>query len=121
MKRLVISALILNLLLSTPGMAQPSYQWELHGVHVVAIGGQDMPDLATFTVDQNPPPSANCEAGNFLLWPGQGADTLTKRRSVEAVYAMLLAAKLTKNPIDVYGNNAPAAHGNCTVTIIQMR
>src|SRR5215813_15190300 len=105
MTRFVISALILDLLLSTPGMAQPHFDWELHGVHVVAIGGQDMPDLATFTVDRDPSPT--CEAGNFLLWPGQGADTLTKQRSVEAVYSMLLAAKLTKNPIDVYGNNAP--------------
>jgi hypothetical protein len=78
------------------------YDWSLSGVHVVAVEASYMPDHVTFLIDGN---AGLCPAGSWLIWPGQGPDAASKQANVRAVYSLLMAAKLSSDTIDLFGNN----------------
>jgi hypothetical protein len=118
MKKLLLTASILGVFLTSPAMSQ-NFDWKQLGVHVVAVDGHDIPNSVAFTIDRDP--TASCPAGNFLLWGGQGADTLTQQKNTEAAFSLLLAAKLSQNLVDVYGLNPPSGGSNCKVVILQLR
>jgi hypothetical protein len=117
-KKLFLVASVLAVFLNFSALGQPT-DWKQPGVHVVAIDGHDIPNSVSFTIDRDPAPS--CPAGNFLWWFGQGADTLTQQKNVEAAFSLLLAAKLSQNVVDVYGLFPPSGGSNCKVVILQLR
>jgi hypothetical protein len=118
MKKLLLAASILGVFSNSPAMSQ-NFDWKQLGVHVVTVDGHDIPNSVSFQIDRDP--TSSCPGGNFLWWFGQGADTLTQQKNVEAAFSLLLAAKLSQNLVDVYGLNPPSGVSNCKVVILQLR
>lgn len=118
MKKLLLATSITAVLWNSSAFSQ-NFDWKQLGVHVVAVDGHDIPNSVAFTIDRDP--TASCVAGNFLWWFGQGPDTLTQQKNVEAAFSLLLAAKLSQNVVDVYGLNPPSGGSNCKVVILQLR
>jgi hypothetical protein len=104
-KKLLLAASATTFLLGMPAKAANPYDWDLIGVHVTVVEATYIPDHVTFQIDTNVPSTPACPAGSWLVWQGQGPDALSKQANVEAVYSLLLAAKLTHNTVNVFGNN----------------
>jgi len=98
----------LSTLVGTPAWA---YDWAIIGAHVVHIEGTYMPTVVPFNVDK---PGGNCAAGATLQYTGHGADTPTAQANTKAIYALLLAARLTNTPVDLYGNS------DCSVSFVHL-
>jgi len=86
-----------------PASAQPAYDWAVSGVHVTAIEATYMPSAVLFTVDTN---AGSCGAGTWLKWNGIDADQATAHANNKAVYALLLASKLSGSTVRVFGSNS---------------
>jgi len=112
-KKLLLAASVTTFLLSTPAKA---YDWDLVGVHVTVVEATYIPDHVTFQIDASTPSNPACPAGSWLVWPGQGPDALSKQANVEAVYSLLLAAKLTHNTVNVFVNNGNV-EGFCSAVV----
>src|ERR1700730_1189908 len=113
MKKVFSLAFLMALLSSTPGITDPRYDWPLEGALVTVVEGSYIPDYNSFKVDAA---AGNfCPKGTWLIWPGQGSDTLAKQKNVEAVYSMLLAAMLSRSRVNLIGKNL-----SCTVGYIQL-
>jgi hypothetical protein len=112
MKKFVFVLLVLPLLAVAPAMATDAW-----GAHVVLVSGHDGPDVVYFVIDQ---PVDSCPARTaFLQFTGGSTDQETNRARIKAVYAMLLAAKLSGQTVAVFGTGSTG--GNfCTVRGIQL-
>ena len=95
--RKLLPAASAAIMLSQPAMA---LDWSLSGVHVTVVEATYMPNAVTFQIDGNA--GSSCPAGSWLIWPGQGSDASSKQANVEAVYSLLLSAKLTHNSINIF-------------------
>ena len=93
----------------TPAWA---YDWAIQSAHVVHIEGTCVPTVIPFNVDKA---GGSCGAGATLRFTGQGADTPTAQANTKAIYALLLAARLTGTPVDLYGNNS-----DCSVSFVHL-
>jgi hypothetical protein len=82
-----------------------AFDWQVYGVHVVVVEGTYIPNQVTFQIDANIPSSPPCAAKSWLVTPGQGSDAPSKQANVEAIYTLLLAAKLNAATIDLFGSN----------------
>jgi hypothetical protein len=70
-------------------LADPRFDWEINGVHVTSLEASYIPNYYSFTIDGSA--NAACPVGMWLTGGyGQGG------ANVEAVYSLLLAAKLTQ-------------------------
>lgn len=101
MKKLI--ALLATCALASPASTQPAYDWQLSGVHVTAIEATYMPTAVLFTIDSN---AGSCGAGSWLKWNTIDADAPTAQANNKAVYALLLASKLSGSTVRVFGSNA---------------
>ena len=99
---------------SSSALADPRFDWEINGVHVTSLEASYIPNYYSFTIDG----SANtaCPVGMWLTGGyGQGG------ANVEAVYSLLLAAKLTQTPVHVYGKLPGGPAGSqCEVVFIHL-
>ena len=115
MKILFVVALAVVLLSFTPATAQPAYDWNVIGVHVTVVEGTYVPNQVTFQSDANG--GASCPAGTWLTYKAtQGTDAQTQQANVKAVYALLLAAKLSGNTVNLFGKNA-----GCIVNFVHLQ
>jgi hypothetical protein len=111
MKKLLV-LLVLSALAITPATAT-----DVYGAHVTLVSGHDGPNILYFQIDQ---PIDSCAAGTYLQFTGGSTDQATNQARIRAVYALLLAAKLSGQTVDVYGTGSPG--GNfCTVRGVQLR
>jgi hypothetical protein len=113
MEKLFSLVLFVTALLSTPGITDPRFDWSTEGAHVIVVEGTYIPDHNFFKIDADA--GSQCPAGTWLKWPGQGPDTLAQQKNVEAVYSMLLAAKLSNSRVNVFGRDQ-----DCTVNFIHL-
>ena len=97
-----------TMFVGTPAWA---YDWAIQSAHVVHIEATYVPTVIPFNVDKA---GGSCVAGATLKFTGQGADTPTAQANTKAIYALLLAARLTGTPVDLYGNN------DCSVTFVHL-
>lgn len=95
--------------IATPAQA---YDWAITGAHIVHIEATYMPTTIPFNVDKA---GGSCTAGATLTYTGHGADTTTAQANTKAIYALLLAARVSGTPVDLYGDNS-----NCTVNFVYL-
>jgi hypothetical protein len=89
--------------LAVPASTQAADDWQISSVHVTAIEATYMPTAVLFTVDAN---AGSCGAGNWLKWSGIDADQETAQANNKAVYALLLASKLSGSTVRLFGSNS---------------
>ena len=89
--------------LTLPASTQPAYDWQISNVHVTAIEATYMPTAVLFTVDAN---AGSCAAGTWLKWNGIDADQATAQANNKAIYALLLASKLSGATVRLFGSNS---------------
>jgi hypothetical protein len=70
-----------------------------------------------FTVDQATGP---CSAGTWLVFDGRFYDPSVQADMVKTVYGTVLAAKLSGQRLDLFGDNTPLSNGNCVVGIVNV-
>jgi hypothetical protein len=110
------STLLAGLVVGSPVMA---WEWNGSGVHITVVEPTYIPDRITFQADtafSDPSRGVACPAGTWLTWKGQGADAGAKQSNVEAVYSLLLAAKLSGITVNLYGDYA-----GCMATFIHLQ
>src|SRR4051794_5002121 len=103
-KTLPLAALILSFLLMKNAQAQlgAGYDWEVPEAHVTSVNVQEVPHRLHVSLDVT---AANCSPEVFLFFDGQkGYDLLDREKNVEAMYSMLLAARLSNRPVELYGD-----------------
>jgi hypothetical protein len=104
-KRLLIATSVIVLLSGKFAIADDRFDWQQPQVQVIAVEATYMPDRVSFKIDtdidkSNPP----CPKGTWLVWPGRDPiSTQSPQANVEAVYSLLLAAKLTQTKVNVFG------------------
>ncbi len=96
---------------ASPKAPQP-FDWG-GGGHITLVEGTYMPNQITFQTDAN---LGSCTAGSWLTWEPKGTDTETKLANVDAVYTLLLAAKLSGEAVNLFGNNS-----GCQVLFVHLR
>jgi len=96
-------ALLAALAFALPASTQPAYDWQISSVHITAIEATYMPTAVLFAVDAN---AGSCGAGTWLKWNGIDADQATAQANNKAVYALLLASKLSGATVKVFGSNS---------------
>lgn len=106
---------IFPLLLSAVLALKPAIASDVYNAHVILVSGHDLPDVVAFQIDQ---PIDACPAGTYLLYSGNTTDTATNEASIRAVYALLLAAKLSGQVVWVFGTNSSGPE--CTIRGIQL-
>lgn len=112
MKKFLLILLLSSIMVVTPVMANPD-DWVVTA-HVTAVEGTNVPHLANFALDQNGGSTSQCVRGswiNYYPYPGAGTDTASQQQNVKAVYALLLAAKLSGQTVTIYGTNTPDPNG----------
>src|SRR5262249_10910318 len=110
-----IAGVVFTLFLIGPTAAQDArYDWNVNGVHIVAVEATYMPGAITFQADVAV--SATCPVGTWLTWPAQGADTQSQQANTPGVFSLLLAAKISQITVNLYGRN-----NGCTVNFIHMQ
>lgn len=112
MKKCVLALLLSAVIVVTPVMANPD-DWVVTA-HVTAVEGTNVPNLVNFALDQNGGSTSQCVSGrwiNYHPYAGAGTDTTSQQQNVKAVYALLLAAKLTGQTVTIYGTNTPDPNG----------
>jgi len=97
-KRLVVTSLLFIV-----GLLSSLFDWNVQGVHVIVVEPTYIPRSVSFQIDTA---AGACPAGTWLSWPAQGSDPQSQEANVAAVYATLLAAKVTGKTINLYGMNA---------------
>jgi hypothetical protein len=113
--RLLFSALcsvVVSVMLCIPAAAQ-SYDWDVLGVNVTLVEATYMPLKVTFQINTNA--STTCTSQTWLTWNPQGADEATQQANANAIYALLLTAKVSGTPVSVFGMNT-----NCTVSYLHL-
>lgn len=106
-------ALLIGALLFV-GNAQ-AYDWVAKG-HVTEIEVTYFPGVVIFRLDVQEG-NQNCR----IVWDGssaQGSSTDKQVDNVKAVYATLLSAKSTGQPVTVYGSNPATGSDECTGNFI---
>jgi hypothetical protein len=111
MKKPLFALLLSMILAITPAMALDAY-----GAHVTLVSGHDLPNIVYFQVDQ---PVDSCPAHAYLQYVGNTSDTATNQASIRAVYAMLLAAKVSGQTVSVFGTGSNV-NNFCTIRGLQM-
>ena len=101
MKKLL--AFLATCAMAVPASTQPAYDWQISNVHITAIEATYMPTAVLFTVDTN---AGACGAGTWLKWNGIDADQATAQANNKAIYALLLASKLSGSTMRLFGSNA---------------
>lgn len=94
---------------ATPSQA---FDWGV-AVKIASVEATYMPNLVAFTVDR---PVGSCAAGQQLLYTPTGATDDLKAYNANAVFSLLLSARLAGQSVIVTGNNA-----NCTVLYVNMQ
>ena len=89
--------------LAVPASTQPAYDWQISNAHVTSIEATYMPTAVLFTVDVN---AGSCAAGSWLKWSGIEADQATAQANNKAIYALLLASKLSGATVRMFGSNS---------------
>lgn len=88
---------------AVPASTQPAYDWQISSVHVTAIEATYMPTAVLFTIDAN---AGSCGAGSWLKWNTIDADQATAQANNKAIYALLLASKLSGSTVRLFGSNS---------------
>lgn len=110
--RLVRFSLLTAILGLTPSGAF-AYDWAVDA-HVVVIEGSYVGwTTVYFTIDQTP--SASCPAGNWLHWNTLGSTEAVRIANEQAVFSLIMAAKLSGKRVKVHGNNT-----DCGIDFIHM-
>jgi hypothetical protein len=99
--------------LAAPVGSQVPYDWVVTGVHVTWVEATYMPSIVAFGIDA---PAGSCGTGAMLKWNGTGPDPASRQANANAVYSMVIAAKLSGETLSVYGLNA-----DCNVRFIHLR
>lgn len=81
----------------------PPYDWVVTSTHVMSIEATYMPAVVLFSTDAG---AGSCPAGTFVRWTGKGADVATQQANAKSIYALLIAAKTSGTPVQMYGVNA---------------
>ena len=106
MKKLLIATSVMALLSGKFAIADDRFDWDKAEVHVIAVEATYMPDRVTFKIDADIASNPPCPKFTWLVWPGRDPlSTQSPQANVEAVYSLLLAAKLTQTTINVFGRN----------------
>jgi len=111
--RKYLFAALLAVMAITPVMANPD-DWVVTA-RVTTVEGTNVPMLVNFALDQNGGTTTQCVAGhwiNYHPYAGAGTDTTSQQQNVKAVYALLLAARLSGQTVTVYGTNTPDSNGS---------
>jgi len=120
--RKYLFAVLLAVMAITPVMANPD-DWVVTA-HVTTVEGTNVPMLVNFALDQNGGTTTQCAAGhwiNYHPYAGAGTDTTSQQQNVKAVYALLLAARLSGQTVTIYGTNTPdASLGRCVASYVLM-
>lgn len=115
MKTATASLLIVVLFAALPANAGVE-DWGSTGVHVRTIE-MKVGNGFRFSVDQATGP---CSAGTWLVFDGRFYDPSLQADMVKTVYATVLAAKLSGQRLDLFGDNTPLSNGNCVVGIVNV-
>lgn len=94
-----IMAGIVTALFSQTAVAQVPYDWTAVG-RVKIIEATYMPSDVPFTLDVA---AGSCAPGSMLSYKGWSAGTDIRRANIQAVYTLLLSAKLSGTPIQIFG------------------
>ncbi len=94
--------------------ADPSqaYDWGV-GVKIASVEATYMPGIVAFTIDRA---VGSCAVGQQLLYVPSGATAELKAHNANAVFSLLISARLTNQTVVITGNNA-----NCTVLFVNMQ
>jgi len=104
----LIAVLLFPLSGGTQTISDPRFDWEVLGATVEVVEASYMPDLVTFQLDRD---AGACPKGTWINWTGAGNDAFTpscpqaSQANVTAVFSMLMAAKLSRNPINLFGRD----------------
>jgi hypothetical protein len=101
MKKLL--AFLAMYVLALPAFPEAAYDWEISGVHITAIEATYMPSTLVFTVDAN---AGSCGVGARLTWSSSAPDQATMQANHKAIYALLLASKLSGSTVRMFGSNS---------------
>jgi hypothetical protein len=71
-----------------------------------------MPGSITFLINAS---AGNCAVGQILRWTATGSDEQTQIANAQAVFSLLMSAKLSGQKVQIYGLNS-----NCTVQYVQL-
>lgn len=110
MKKLSFSALVLTLLAGVNGVAGPT-DWNVTA-HITDLEATYMPASIVFEIDQNAGTASQCTANSFLEYIPPNTD------NAKAVYALLLASKLSGQTVVLFGSNTPNGNGHCQVNFV---
>ncbi|MGR4866923.1 hypothetical protein [Caulobacter sp. LARHSG274] len=94
---------------ATPSQA---YDWGL-AVKIASVEATYMPNVVAFTADRA---VGTCAAGHQLLYIPTGDTADLKAHNANAVFSMLISARLAQQWVVITGNNA-----NCTVLFVNMQ
>lgn len=94
---------------ATPSQA---FDWGL-SVKIASVEATYMPNLVAFTADRA---VGACAPGQQLLYTPTGATAELKAHNANAVFSLLLSAKLASQTVVITGNNA-----SCTVLYVNMQ
>lgn len=111
MKIILSAALAAAACLALPAQAF-AYDWSMIG-RVTFIEGTYAPNVLPFKIDGG---TGNCPAGNLLYWNPQGPDSTAKASNYNAILAILLTAKTTKQYVNLFGNN-----NGCTIDYLYIQ
>ena len=90
-----------------------AYDWEVAGAHVTAVDPTVVPSQNYLSLDIV---TGNCGPEQFINWNGGDTfDAATRQKNVEAIYSMLLAARLSNRPVHLWGRNSANRFDNCEV------
>jgi hypothetical protein len=93
--------------------------WTVSSAHVTLVEASYMPSAVYFYVDAQAGP---CAAGSYLQYVGQGPDQATKQANAKAVFALLLAAKLSGQTVQIDGSNTiPSGFPACVVQFVKSK
>jgi hypothetical protein len=105
-KKLLIATSAMALLSGKLAIADDRFDWQQPQVHVTAVEATYMPERVTFKIDTDIGSNPPCAKETWLVWPGRDpVTTQSPEANVEAVYSLLLAAKLTQTKVNVFGRS----------------
>jgi len=111
LKKHSLNAVSLMLMVSLATMPARAYDWQVVVTHVITISPVGFPSYVEFTGDTVP---STCP-GNYLFYFPQGADEATQQTNAKAVMAIVMAAQLSGNTVEVAGINPTSTFQYCQV------
>lgn len=104
----VISATLAMATVSRPALA---FDWDVQTT-VSVVEGSYVPSLVPFEINV---PAGTCARGAWLYWTIQGTDEAKQIANAQAVFSLLLTAKMSNKTIEIYGYNS-----GCAVAFIHL-